>query len=154
MKNRIKLFSLIFMATFALSTLTISCSDDDDETTPPVITCFSAGDHYSESNIVEKSGEIIIDFDVKTGNDGRLDSYFIEIHSHPEDPEEEEFLIIEKWFNDNQLFKGSRNFSVHEHIDIPDEAPLGEYHVEIAVRDEFGNIAQEETHIEIVENID
>lgn len=37
----------------------------------------------------------------------------------------------------------------HEHIDVPDTAPAGEYHIDITVEDENGNTKEYEAHIDI-----
>ena len=39
----------------------------------------------------------------------------------------------------------------HEHIDIPAEAPLGEYHLHFTVTDQKGQTTLVEAHIDVIE---
>jgi hypothetical protein len=81
--------------------------------------------------------------------------YHIEIHDHPESGlVEDEYRIIDASFKDEAIFKGLREAHVHEHVTVPDNANLGEYHVVIVVVDEAGNSVDTENgdaHIEVVE---
>lgn len=152
MKSKLK--SLLFL--LALAVIVSSCKkeeDEKDETTPPEITELKAGNHDHTSHTIEKKpgAEIIVDFTARSNNDGRLEKYHIEIHDHPESGlSADEYLIIDDLFDNDITFKGTRNASVHKHIAIPDDAPLGEYHVEVTVWDEFGNTTDADTHIYIV----
>lgn len=133
----------------------ISCEKEEelDKKTPPEIYELKAGNHdHTSTTIVKTSGaEIILDFSARSQNDGRLEKYHIEIHDHPESGlSEDEYLIIDDLFENDVKFKGTRNASVHMHIPIPEDAPLGEYHVEVTVWDEFGNTTDADTHIYIV----
>ncbi len=145
--------SIILLISFVIA----SCEKDDtDTTTPPEIYDFFAGTHPPEVNdtIVKKPGaEIIVDFSARSLNDGRLKAYHIEIHDHPESGDSaDEFKIIDEFFDNKPTFKGLRNASVHKHIAIPGEAPLGEYHVEVVVIDEFGNSTMVDTLLYLVED--
>lgn len=148
MKNSVKgLFLLL-----ALGLVMVSCKKEDTST-PPEITDLRAGNHDHTSNTIVKApgAEIILDFTARTGNDGRLEKYHIEIHDHPASGlSEDEYLIIDDLFDNDIKFKGTRNASVHMHIPIPEDAPLGEYHVEVIVWDEFGNTTDADTHIYLV----
>ncbi len=149
MKKRFLKF-LIIPAIFAvlISLSLASCEDDKDTTTPPEISNFLAGTHPPDvsDTIVKKPGaEIIVDFNAESKNDGTLEAYHIKIHDH------DEYKIINELFDDEPTFKGLRNAHVHKHIAIPDEAPLGEYHVEVIVFDEFENTSEVDTHIYLVE---
>ncbi len=151
MKNSIKnLFVLCILGVFM-----VSCEKEEelDKTTPPEIYELKAGNHdHTSTTIVKTAGaEIILDFSARTKNDGRLEKYHIEIHDHPESGlSADEYLIIDDLFEDDIRFKGTRNASVHMHIPIPEDAPLGEYHVEVTVWDEFGNTADADKLIYIV----
>ncbi len=153
-----KFFNLVAILV-AVPLLFVSCEKDkEDRTTPPEIYEFSAGTHYPDvSNIIVKTpgAEIIVDFSARSLNDGRLAAYHIEIHDHPAsgDPADE-FLIIDELFDSNPVFNGLRNASIHKHVAVPEEAPLGEYHVEVVVIDEFGNSTMEEAIIFLVEDTD
>jgi hypothetical protein len=151
MNQTFRILSLLLVASLAL----ISC-EKEDTTTPPEIYDFMAGTHYPDvSNIIVKrpGAEIIVDFSARSMNDGRLAAYYIEIHDHPESGlDEDEYLIIEELFDNNPVFKGLRNASIHKHIPIPANAPLGEYHVEVVVIDEFGNSTTVDTLVYLVED--
>ncbi len=152
MKYSLKIFSMLMLATVLL----VSCSKDEDPDTktPPAITSFKAGNHDHHGNtIVNGPGaEVIVDFTAETRNDGRLSSYHIEIHDHPESGNpDDEYIIIDQHFEDDPKFQGTRNASIHKHIAIPADAPLGEYHVELIVFDEFGNTTMEDAHFYLVE---
>ena len=153
MKQTLKIISLFLLASFVF----ISCDkDEEDTTTPPEIYDFTAGTHYPDvsNTIVKKPGaEIIVDFSARSLNDGRLESYHIEIHDHPESGNPaDEYKIIDDLFDNDPKFKGTRNANVHKHIAIPEDAPLGEYHVEVVVIDEYGNTTEVDAHIYLVED--
>lgn len=99
-------------------------------------------------------GTISVDFEAVAG-DARLDFYHIEIHDHPASGlVEDEYKIIDDDFKNISTFKGLRNAHVHEHIVVPQNANLGDYHVVIIVVDEEGNSVDTEdleTHITVVE---
>mgnify|MGYP001072838153 CR=1 FL=1 len=132
----------------------VSCTKDEpDTTTPPEIYEFSAGLHDHTSNQVLRGGEVIVDFKVRSLNDGRLEAYHIEIHDHPESGNpSDEYLLMDELFDNVPTFRGTRNATVHKHIPIPADAPLGEYHVEVVVIDEFGNTSEVDTIIYVVED--
>ncbi len=145
--------AIILLISFVIT----SCEKDDtDNSTPPEIYYFFAGTHPPDVNdtIVKKPGaEIIVDFSARSLNDGRLEAYHIEIHDHPESGNSaDEYKIIDDLFDNEPTFRGLRNASVHKHIAIPDEAPLGEYHVEVIVIDEFGNSTMVDTLLYLVED--
>ncbi len=156
--NRKMLFAFVMPAISValLSIVLVSCDKDDDldTSTPPEIYDLRAGTHDHSSNVVvvTPGAEIIVDFKARSLNDGRLEAYHIEIHDHPEsgDPADE-FLIIDDFFDNDPTFRGTRNASVHKHISIPKDAPLGEYHVEVVVFDEFGNTTYADTLVYLVE---
>ncbi len=156
-KSVVKLFVFKAIVLLTLTPLMISCDKDEDvdQTTPPEIYDLFAGDHDHTTNVIIKrpGAEIIVDFSARSQNDGRLEAYHIEIHDHPESGNPaDEYLIIDDLFDNDPTFKGTRNASVHKHIPIPDDAPLGEYHVEIVVFDEFGNTTDADTHIYLIED--
>ncbi len=153
MKKNVGLIAIILFISFVIA----SCDKDDtDISTPPEIYDFFAGTHPPEVNdtIVKRPGaEIIVDFSARSLNDGRLEAYHIEIQDHPESGDSaDEFKIIDELFDNEPTFRGLRNASVHKHIAIPEEAPLGEYHVEVVVIDEFGNSTMVDTLLYLVED--
>lgn len=155
MKNLFKLSIALFLT----ATILVSCDDDDnndnEETRELSITDITATNHDNGSIEVPRGGEIALDFTAIASDDARLDYYHIELHDHPESGLiDDEYRIIDETFRDLSTFKGLRNANVHQHIAVPQEANLGEYHVVIVVVDEDGNSVDTEdgdTHIIVVE---
>ncbi len=155
MKQFLKIFSFLLAGSFVF----VSCEkDDEDTTTAPEIYELVAGTHYPDvsDTIVKRPGaELIVDFSARSLNDGRLASYHIEVHDHPESGNPaDEYKLIDELFDNDPVFNGLRNASIHKHIHIPEEAPLGEYHVEIVVVDEFGNSTMADALVYLVEDGD
>ena len=153
MKKFFGVLTILLLISFVIS----SCDKEEiDTTTPPEVYDFVAGTHppnVSDTIVKTPGAEIIVDFKARSMNDGRLDAYHIEIHDHPESGNpEDEYKIIDELFDNDAFFKGLRNASVHKHIGIPEEAPLGEYHVEVLVIDEYGNSTMVDTLLFLVED--
>lgn len=130
-----------------------SCKkDDENPDVRPKITDVVAANHDGGTE-VSLGGTISVDFEVITQSDAKLWYYNIEIHDHPASGAiEDEYKIIDDQFTDN--FQGLINAHVHKHIQVPDTANLGSYHVVVIVVDEDGNSSDTEaleTHIEIVQ---
>ncbi len=144
----------LFAALLGLAILVYSCDKEKekDMSTPPEIYEFSAGTHDQNCDTVSLGGEIIVDFKARSLNDGRLEAYHIEIHDHPPSGNpDDEYLLMDELFDNDITFRGTKNATVHKHIPIPDHAPAGEYHVEVVVFDEYGNTADTDTLIYVVE---
>ncbi|WP_109830032.1 DUF4625 domain-containing protein [Reichenbachiella versicolor] len=150
MKGLTRLSIALFLSTAFL----FSCDDEDDKTELS-ITNIEAKNHDAEGVEVKHGGTIELNFTAIAGDEARLDYYHIELHDHPESGKiEDEYRIIDESFKDKATFKGLRNADVHQHITVPDEANLGEYHVVIVVVDEDGNSVDTEDgddHIIVVE---
>ncbi len=54
---------------------------------------------------------------------------------------------FEKVYTDG--FKGLKNSTLHEHIDVPESAALGKYHLHLTVTDQWGQVTEEEADLEI-----
>jgi hypothetical protein len=70
----------------------------------------------------------------------------IDVEIHQEDGSFE----IEKTYTEGKYI-GVKNVEFHEHIDIPADAPLGEYHLHFTVTDREGQTSQAEAHIHVIE---
>ncbi|WBL45114.1 DUF4625 domain-containing protein [Algoriphagus halophytocola] len=46
-------------------------------------------------------------------------------------------------------YHGLTEAEFHEHIDVPANAPAGEYHITFSIEDEEGNIQEFESHIDV-----
>lgn len=137
-----------------VATVFASC-DKDEEKKELKITDVVAKNHDDEGVEVKRGDVISINFTATAGDDARLDYYHIEIHNHPESGlVDDEYRIIDETFKNDDNFKGLREAGVHEHVTVPDEANLGEYHVVIVVVDEDGDSVDTEdgdAHIIVVE---
>ncbi len=141
MKKIIKLTALLLI----VSPFFIACeTDDTDMTSPPKITEFTAGTHEQDNDtiVLTPNAEIIVDFVAKTQSDGMLHSYYIGINnSHVVSNPDDAFIILDKLFDENPVFQGIRNASIHKHVGIPEGADPGGYQVILHVYDEFENKA-------------
>lgn len=98
-------------------------------------------------DVSKASGSFTISFDA-SAETGTLTSYSIEAHNHPTSgKEEDEYKIIDDEFTDN--FGGLTTASVNQTITINAAAPLGEYHVEIIIKDSEGNEKVVSGHIDL-----
>ena len=129
---------------FAAISLTFTACDNDDENTfaaPKInlteveidnsLQCSPGHDLHLEADIVAE------------GSIKRID---IEIHQ-----EEEGSFEIEKSYTEGKYI-GVRNTEFHEHIDIPQDAPLGSYHLHFIVTDQKGQQTTAECELEMVED--
>ncbi len=150
-----KIIKYSVMALF-LAGIVYSCDKDEEEKVDmtPEISNVNAKNHDGGDTIA-LNGTISVDFDAKTRSGAKLDYYHIEIHDHPASGMvEDEYKIIDSTFKNDDTFKGLKNAHIHKHINVPDTANIGPYHVVIIVVDEDGNSSDTEeleTHIEIVE---
>lgn len=135
MKNII----LTIAAVAALAFLSVSCKKDN---TPakPIVTFTEVGHdnskHAMRGDDMHLEAEIVAEGLIK-----RID---VEIHK------ENGGFEIEKSFTEGKYI-GVKNTEFHEHIDIPADAPLGEYHLHFTVTDQAGQTVTAEEHIEVIE---
>ncbi len=117
-----------------------SCNDDDDKVTKPVVTLTEVG--HENSGTVAAGDDLHLEADiVAEGLVARID---IEIHL-----EEGGEYEIEKSYTEGKYI-GVRNTEFHEHIDIPADAPTGEYHMHFIVTDKNGQQTTGESELKIV----
>ncbi|MCR5519168.1 MAG: DUF4625 domain-containing protein [Bacteroidales bacterium] len=136
MKKNI-ILSLSAIIVFTL--LAISCKKDD-EAAKPEITLTEVG--HENSKTAMRGDDMHLEADiVAEGLVKRIDVEF-----HKEDGSYE----IEKAYTEGKYI-GVKNTEFHEHIDIPEEAPLGEYHLHFSVTDQEGQTTTVEAHVQVVE---
>ncbi|NBC84132.1 MAG: DUF4625 domain-containing protein [Bacteroidetes bacterium] len=149
MKKQLKIISSLMLALLMLN----ACEKEEDES--PVITEVVAKNHDNESKEISLGGTIMVNFTAEARGDARLDYYHIEIHDHPASGNvEDEYKIIDDDFKNESEFKGLKKTPVHKHVDVPETANLGKYHVVIIVVDDKGYATDTEalkTEIEIIE---
>ena len=144
MKN-LKYMSLMLALLCVVSLGFTSCGDDDDDDelpAKPVITLTEVG--HDNSKHAHPGHDLHLEADVVA--EGLIKSINVEIHQ-----ENGGSVKIEKAYTDGKYI-GVRNTEFHEHIDIPENAPLGEYHLHFVVTDNRGQQTIAESHIELVED--
>lgn len=118
----------------------VACDKDDDSTAKPVITLTEVGHENSKTATAGDDMHLEADI-VAEGLIARID---IEIHL-----EEGGDYEIELSYTDGKYI-GVRNTEFHEHIDIPADAPAGEYHLHFTVTDKAGQQTTVESDVNIV----
>ena len=142
MKN-IKFMSLLMAFLCASTTFLTSCGDDDDDLpAKPSITLTEVG--HDNAKHCHPGHDLHLEADVVA--EGLIQRIDVEIHE-----ENGGSFKIEKSYTDGKYI-GIRNTEFHEHIDIPAEAPLGEYHLHFTVTDKNGQQTTVESELNIVED--
>ena len=124
-----------------LVTLVIAFAACHKNPTAPVITLTEVG--HENSFKAEQGDDMHLEADIVA--EGLIKSIHVEMHKESGSYE------IEKDYTSGKYI-GVKNTEFHEHIDIPADAPLGEYHLHFTVVDNEGQTAMAEAHIEIIEN--
>ncbi len=142
MKN-IKFMSLLMAFLCASTMFLTSCGDDDDDLpAKPSITLTEVG--HDNAKHCHPGHDLHLEADVVA--EGLIQRIDVEIHE-----ENGGSFKIEKSYTDGKYI-GIRNTEFHEHIDIPAEAPLGEYHLHFTVTDKNGQQTTVESELNIVED--
>lgn len=134
------LWGVIFLLNMSLITFS-SCSNDDDDNNPakPVINLTEIGSENSKKGVagsdLHLEGSIIAD--------GLIKQIDVEIHQ-----ENGGSFKIEKSYKDGKYI-GVKNADFHEHLDIPADAPAGDYHLHFTVTDQFGQTTTVESELTI-----
>ena len=131
--------SLFMALVCAFSFVNISCSDDDDESTKPKITDFECSPAVNPGKDLHVETNITAVEKIK-----RID---VEIHSESDS----DYEINETYTNGKYI--DVQNTLFHEHIDIPQDAPLGEYHLHFTVTDGKGQTTSHKCHIEVTDQL-
>ncbi|MEO9892954.1 DUF4625 domain-containing protein [Aurantibacter sp.] len=140
-----------------------SCSDDDTtvDLSAPVISDFEYGeghhdeegdeDHdHEEEAFAYRGSDIHIEAEITA--EATVSSITVSIHSDEVTASGDEVdWEFEQVYTDADYLVINPTF--HEHIDIPANIPVGEYHVEFLVTDELGNSTEVEGHVEIMDTI-
>ena len=129
-----------------------SCSDDDDSSNgldnqAPVITI----NEPTLDEVFAVGGEVHLDVDLE--DDVELASYKIEVHNnfdgHTHGRPSGIVETIPWSFNHTEeLEPGQTNHHLHEHLEVPENAAEGAYHLGIIALDQAGN--QTEAYVEII----
>ncbi len=118
----------------ALAALFISCN----KTSAPFVTFTEIG--HENSKVAMRGDDMHLEADVVA--EGLIGSIHVELHKGDYE--------IEKEYTSGKYI-GVKNTESHEHIEIPSDAPLGEYHLHFTVTDRDGRQTMAEAHVEIIE---
>lgn len=141
MKNFIYM-SLAMAFSCILSMGFTSCGDDDDDVAKPTITLTEVG--HGNAKHAHPGHDLHLEADVVAA--GLIQR--IDVGIHQENGGE---YKIEKVFTTGKYI-GVRNVEFHEHIDLPADAPLGEYHLHFTVTDQKGQQTTAKSELELVED--
>lgn len=118
-----------------------SCEKDDTPSVPTVkITELGSGHDSPNDKIAYAGSDAHIEAEITA--EGLIESISVEVHQEGGS------------FKFNEVFtdaKGLKNHQLHKHLDIPAEAPAGEYHLHLVVKDQHGQTATAESHLTIKE---
>lgn len=117
-----------------------SCEDDNDKPLAPTVKITELGSGHDNPNdkIAYAGSDAHIEAEIIA--EGLIENITVEVHQEDGDFE------FNKVFTDA---KGLKNTTFHKHLHIPAEAPEGEYHLHLVVRDQHGQSTKAESHLTI-----
>ncbi|WP_346238466.1 DUF4625 domain-containing protein [Niabella insulamsoli] len=115
-----------------------SCHKKDDVVSQPVITGLEVG--TGNNKMAYAGSDLHIEGAITAV--GTIENIVVEIH-----PESGAGWEFSQAFTDG--YSGTKNATLHEHIDIPSGAAAGAYHLRIKVTDRLGNVAVAESDLRI-----
>ncbi len=136
--------SLTLALLFVITLCFTACNDDEEEVMPdkPQITLTEVG--HDNAKQCHPGHDLHLEADiVAVGLIQRID---VEIHQS-----EGATFEIEQAYTAGKYI-GVRNTQFHEHIGIPEDAPLGSYHLHFTVTDALGQQTTVESSLEITED--
>ncbi|EDM44144.1 hypothetical protein SCB49_11152 [unidentified eubacterium SCB49] len=131
-----------------------SCSSDDEGVTlanaPEIISFeFGEGASHTTDQVGYKGTDLHVEAEINA--EAVVSSITLSIHSHdlPLGDDEVDWDFTQTFEDaDYQVI----NPEFHEHVDIPENIPAGEYHIELLVIDELGNSTEIDGHLEVLEH--
>lgn len=129
------------LALLLAGALFASCNDDDDvDVAAPAITGIEIG---SGNNKKAQAGS---DFHIEAQIVAPGDIERVQLEIHPENGS--------GWKLDTVYTKlaGLKNAELHEHVDVPANATLGNYHLHLTVTDKNGKKAEIESDLEVIKD--
>ncbi len=142
MKKNIRM--CLMMALVSVMALSFNSCDKEEQTvSKPKITLTEVG--HDNSKHAHPGHDLHLEAEIVA--EGVIKSINVEIH------QEDGSFEIEKSYVEGKYI-GVKNVEFHEHIDIPANAPLGEYHLHLTVTDNEGQQSMAETHIDIEDGED
>lgn len=119
-----------------------SCSDDDDDNklAKPTARITELGSGHDSPN--DKQAYIGTDahIEAEIEAEGLIKTIEVEVHQVGGSYE------FGKTYTDPK-YAGKKNATFHEHLDIPSEAPAGQYHLHLIVTDQLGQTATAESEL-------
>ncbi|HRP55446.1 DUF4625 domain-containing protein [Agriterribacter sp.] len=134
-----QIFSKLSVGLFFLFLAFSACKKDKDVIAKPTITDLEIGSGNSKTAYPD--ADVHIEASVLAP--GSIANIKVEIH--PEGGSGWTFTQIY-----TEGYEGLKNADLHEHIDIPEDAATGEYHVHITITDKAGNVAEAESALNII----
>lgn len=128
--------NFIVMSLMAL--LSASCADE--KVPAPVVTLVEVG--HDNTHTATVGDDMHLEADITA--EGLTKAIYVEMHL-----EDGTGYEIEKNYLDGKYI-GVKNTEFHEHIDIPDDAPQGQYHLHLTVVDREGQQTSATAHVDIV----
>lgn len=142
MKKNIRM--CLMMALVSVMALSFnSCNKEEQTVSKPKITLTEVG--HDNSKHAHPGHDLHLEAEIVA--EGVIKSINVEIH------QEDGSFEIEKSYVEGKYI-GVKNVEFHEHIDIPANAPLGEYHLHLTVTDNEGQQSMAETYIDIEDGED
>lgn len=133
MKKSIFSAAMLLLSIFTTMCFTACGSDDDNSiVAKPVISDIEVGSDHDDSNNRKAVRGHDMHLEAAILAEGLTKRIDIEMHQ-----EEGATYEIEKSYTTGKYI-GVRNTMFHEHIDIPEDAPLGAYHLHFTVTDQLG----------------
>jgi hypothetical protein len=140
MNNKVTL-RILFLLSISMLAFS-SCKDDETMPAKPVVTITEVGSHDAPEGQVEAGEDLHLEaVIVAEGLTARID---VEIHQ-----EEGGNFEIEASYTEGKYI-GVKNVEFHEHIDIPADAPAGEYHLHLTVTDREGQTTTAEAELTVL----
>ena len=128
-----------FRIALVLAGLFFAACNRGDELAPPKILLTEVG--HDNSHVAYIGDDIHLEADIEA--EGRIKSIFVELSHEAGNG----YKIVEEWTSGKYI--GVKNTEFHEHIDIPTNAPEGEYHLYLTVADREGNQSQASASVDI-----
>ncbi|SFL20418.1 DUF4625 domain-containing protein [Proteiniphilum acetatigenes] len=137
MKRKLFLGAMLLLSTNVL--FFSSCEKEDTPSAPTVkITELGSGHDNPNDKIAYAGSDAHIEAEITA--DGLIESITVEVHQEDGDYE------FNKVYTDAK-YVGVKNVTFHEHLEIPAEAPEGEYHLHLVVRDQEGQTGMAESEL-------
>ena len=135
-----KINTILSLAAAAALLLSATSCNKEETTAKPTVNLTEVG--HDNEKVAMRGDDLHLEADILA--EGLIKRIDVEIH------QEDGTYEIEKSYTEGK-YVGVKNVEFHEHIDIPAEAPLGEYHLHFTVTDQKGQTTLAEAHIDVIE---